>query len=130
MPTFKLIVSDKETGKSNVYELKDQQANAFIGIKIGEEIDASVFGIDGKVKITGGSDRAGFPMRSDVKGGVKKHILLTNGIGFRSKESGARRRKLVRGNTITEEIYQLNGVLIKSTKKENNVAENTETIWS
>ena len=125
MPTFKLIVSDKETGKSNVYELKDQQANALIGIKIGEEIDASVLGLEGKVKITGGSDRSGFPMRSDVKGGVKKHILLTKGVGFRSEESGERRRKLVRGNTITEDIYQLNSVLIKTTKKENDVAENT-----
>ncbi|MCP8304685.1 MAG: 30S ribosomal protein S6e [archaeon] len=125
MPTFKLVISDQETGKSNVYEIKDPQAHALIGLKIGDEIDASVLGIDGKVKITGGSDRAGFPMRSDVKGGVKKYVLLTKGVGFRPKNKGERRRKLVRGNTITEGIYQVNGILIKTAKKEDEVAEDT-----
>ncbi len=125
MPTFKLIVSDQETGKSDVYELKDPQARALVGLKIGDEIDASVLELDGKVKITGGSDRAGFPMRSDVQGGVKKYVLLTKGVGFRPKNKGERRRKLVRGNTITEEIYQVNGILIKTTKKENEIGKDT-----
>jgi len=128
MPTFKLIISDQETGKSNVYELKDPQAHALIGLKIGDEVDASVLGVEGKVKITGGSDRAGFPMRSDVQGGVKKYVLMTKGVGFKSKNKGERRRKLVRGNTITEDIYQVNGILIKTIKKENEIAEDTKTI--
>lgn len=128
MPTFKLIISEQETGKSNVYEIKDAPALTMIGLKIGDEIDASVLGIDGKIKITGGSDRAGFPMRSDVKGGVKKYVLLTKGVGFKPKNKGERRRKLVRGNTITEEIYQLNGILIKTVKKEDEVAGDTSTI--
>ncbi|MCP8310194.1 MAG: 30S ribosomal protein S6e [Candidatus Methylarchaceae archaeon HK02M1] len=128
MPTFKLIISEQETGKSNVYEIKDAPALTLIGLKIGDEIDASVLGIDGKIKITGGSDRAGFPMRSDVKGGVKKYVLLTKGVGFKPKNKGERRRKLVRGNTITEEIYQLNGILIKTVKKEDEVAGDTSTI--
>ena len=125
MPTFKLVISDQETGKSNVYELKDPQAHAMIGLKIGDQIDASVLGVDGKVKITGGSDRAGFPMRSDVQGGVKKYVLLTKGVGFRPKNKGERRRKLVRGNTITEDIYQVNGVLIKTTEKDSENAKDT-----
>jgi len=125
MPTFKLIVSDQETGKSDMYELKDPLARALVGLKIGDEIDASVLELDGKVKITGGSDRAGFPMRSDVQGGVKKYVLLTKGVGFRPKNKGERRRKLVRGNTITEEIYQVNGILIKTTKKENEIGKDT-----
>jgi small subunit ribosomal protein S6e len=108
-----LIVSDKETGKSSVYELKDPQALALVGLKIGDEMDASVLGIDGRIKITGGSDRAGFPMRMDVMGGGKRYALLTKGVGFRSKRKGERRRKLVRGNTITEDIYQVNALLIK-----------------
>lgn len=128
MPTFKLIISEQETGKSNVYEIKDAPALTLIGLKIGDEIDASVLGIDGKIKITGGSDRAGFPMRSDVKGGVKKYVLLTKGVGFKPKNKGERRRKLVRGNTITEEIYQLNGILIKTVKKEDEVPGDTSTI--
>lgn len=123
MPTFKLIVSDKETGKSSVYELKDPQARALVGLKIGDEIDASVLGIQGKIKITGGSDRAGFPMRSDVMGGVKKYVLLSKGVGFKPKNKGERKRKLVRGNTITEDIYQINAVIVKGKE----VAKDTTT---
>ncbi|MGQ9718894.1 MAG: S6e family ribosomal protein [Nitrososphaerales archaeon] len=113
MPAFKLIISDKETGKSSVHELKDLQALALVGLKIGDEIDASVLGIEGRIKITGGSDRAGFPMRGDILGGGKRYALLTKGVGFRSKRKGERRRKLVRGSTITEDIYQVNALLIK-----------------
>ncbi|MGB9659611.1 MAG: 30S ribosomal protein S6e [Nitrososphaerales archaeon] len=121
-----MVVSDKETGKSNVYELKDPQSRALVGLKIGDEIDASVLGIKGKIKITGGSDRAGFPMRSDVMGGVKKYALLTKGVGFKPKNKGERRRKLVRGNIITEDIYQVNAVLVKEKGKE--VAKDTKTV--
>ncbi len=126
LPTFKLIVSDKETGKSSVYELKDPQSRALVGLKIGDEIDASVLGIKGRIKITGGSDRAGFPMRSDVMGGVKRYVLLTKGVGFKPKNKGERRRKLVRGNIITEDIYQVNAVLVKEKGKE--VAKDTTTV--
>jgi len=58
--------------------------------------------------ITGGSDKAGFPMRPDTLGGGKNYVLLTQGVGFRTKEEGAKKRKLVRGNLITEETYQVN----------------------
>ena len=126
LPNFKLIVSDKETGKSSVHELKDPQARALVGLKIGDEIDASVLGIKGKIKITGGSDRAGFPMRSDVMGGVKRYILLTKSVGFEPKMKGERRRKLVRGNTITEDIYQVNAVIVEEKGKE--VAKDTKTV--
>jgi small subunit ribosomal protein S6e len=79
-----------------------------LGRKIGEVIDGSTIGVAGKVKITGGSDKAGFPMRADALGGGKNYVLLTKGVGFRTNEEGAKKRKLVRGNTITEETYQVN----------------------
>ncbi len=41
-------------------------------------MDSSIFGFkDGKIKVTGGSDKSGTPMRSDLHGGVKKYILMT-----------------------------------------------------
>lgn len=114
MVNFKVIISHRGTGKSLVRELKDRDARVLVGMHIGEEFDSSVLGIEGgRVKITGGSDRAGFPMRRDIMGGVKSYVLLTEGIGFRSGEKGEKRRKLVRGSIITEEIYQVNAVLTK-----------------
>ncbi|MDV3278425.1 MAG: 30S ribosomal protein S6e [Nitrososphaerales archaeon] len=107
MAQFKLVVSDSKTRKAESKEVKDAEAQPFVGRKLGEVVDASSIGL-GKVKITGGSDRAGFPMRSDVLGGGKKYVLLTAGVGFHSDVEGVKKRRLVRGNTITEEIYQVN----------------------
>jgi small subunit ribosomal protein S6e len=107
---FKLVVSDTK-GRTIAQELKDRAAQPLLGSRIGGVIDASVIGVaGGKLKITGGSDKSGTPMRSDVHGGVKKYVLLSTGVGNRSE---ARVRKLVRGNMVTEEIYQLNCMLIE-----------------
>ncbi len=113
MASFKLVVADPKTRKSQSIDVNDPQAQSFLGLKVGEEIDGTMFGLQGRIRITGGSDKAGFPMRPDVSGGVKSYVLLTEGIGFRKGAgSGKKKRKLVRGNTVTEEIYQLNAVLI------------------
>jgi len=107
---FKLIISDRK-GKTTAQELKDKAAQPLLGTKIGSIIDSSIVGVaGGKLKITGGSDKSGTPMRADVHGGVKKYVLLSTGVGNRSE---ARVRKLVRGNMVTEEIYQVNSMLIE-----------------
>src|SRR5580658_3655976 len=110
MAQFKIVVSDPKSGKSEVMEAKDSTAQIFVGRKVGEVVDLSVVGQNYKVKITGGSDKAGFPMRRDVLGSGKRYVLLTEGTGFRHSVEGEKRRKLVRGGTVTEEIYQLNVV--------------------
>jgi small subunit ribosomal protein S6e len=107
---FKLTISDK-SGKTIAQELKDKSAQPLLGTKVGSILDSSIVGVaGGKLKITGGSDKSGTPMRPDVHGGVKKYVLLSTGVGNRSE---ARIRKLVRGNMVTEEIYQLNSVLVE-----------------
>ena len=125
MAQFKLIISDRK-GRTIAQELKDRTAQPLLGTKVGSIIDSSSVGIaGGKLKITGGSDRSGTPMRPDVHGGVKKYVLLSTGVGNRSE---ARVRKLVRGNMVTEEIYQLNTMLIEGTLPEKQEAvESTGT---
>jgi small subunit ribosomal protein S6e len=109
---FKVVISDSK-GNSTSREIKDKSAQPILGAKIGDVMDSSIFGFqDGKIKLTGGSDKSGTPMRSDLHGGVKKYILMTSGVGARKLDTGERKRKLVRGNLITEEIYQLNCQLI------------------
>jgi small subunit ribosomal protein S6e len=125
---FKLIVSDRK-GRTIAQELKDRTAQPLLGTRVGSTIDSSIVGVaGGKLKITGGSDRTGTPMRADVHGGVKKYVLLSTGVGNRSEE---RVRKLVRGNMVTEEIYQLNSMLIEGVlpeKQEESVeSSRTET---
>src|SRR3990172_2239312 len=109
MAKFKLIISDPTTGKSAVSEIEGSRAHALVGRSLGETIDGSALGIgQGRFLISGGCDRNGIPMRADVHGGVKKYVVLSSGPGFRPKEHGERRRKLVRGRIITDETYQIN----------------------
>jgi small subunit ribosomal protein S6e len=75
---------------------------------MGNETDAVIVGLKGKLKITGGSDKSGVPMRSDIHGAARKRILITKGVGLQDVETGQRIRKLMRGNIISEEIYQVN----------------------
>ena len=114
MPKFKVVVSDKE-GKS--YQL-EVETSALIGKKIGDVIDGSLIGLDGyKLKITGGSDKCGFPMRPDIPGAGVKRALLSKGPGYRPKERGIRKRKSVRGNTISEDIVQVNTKIVEYGEK-------------
>ena len=86
-------------GKSISREIKDISAQPLLGSRVGDVLDSSIIGIGaGKMKITGGSDKSGTPMRGDVHGGVKKYVLLSRGVGMKNSLEGARIRKLVRGN--------------------------------
>jgi len=110
LAAFKLTISDKK-GKSITRELKDKDVNPLLGLQIGTETDAAIVGQPGKMRITGGSDKSGVPLRADIHGGARKYILLSKGVGLQDAEKGQRFRKLIRGNLITEEVYQINCAL-------------------
>jgi small subunit ribosomal protein S6e len=115
MPSFKFVVSHK--GKSYQVE-KDQKDAPVMGKKIGEKISGEFLGLGGyELQITGGSDKDGFPMRPDVEGVVRRRIMLTKGIGFRADVKGLRRRKMVRGNTVAQDIMQINCKVVKAGEK-------------
>jgi len=107
LANFKLTISDVK-GKSITKELKDSDANPLLGLQLGNETNATIVGLTGNLKLTGGSDKSGVPMRNDVHGSARKYILLSKGVGLQNAETGQRVRKLMRGNTISEEIYQIN----------------------
>jgi len=107
LANFKLTISDTK-GKSVSKELKDSDANPLLGLQLGNETDASIVGLTGKLRLTGGSDKSGVPMRSDLHGGARKRVLLVKGVGLQDAEHGTRKRKLMRGNLVSEEIYQVN----------------------
>ncbi len=124
MAKFKVIVSDPETGKSNAVELEGNRAAPLVGTRIGETVDGSIVGSAGhKMLITGGSDKDGFPMRPDVHGGVKKGIILSGGVGFKPRAKGERRRKTIRGDTITDDIVQINMKIVEKPKKADEAKE-------
>jgi small subunit ribosomal protein S6e len=113
---FKLIVSQGEN--SHQMEVEGVEAKKFIGLKIGEEFDAAPVGLAGyTLLITGGSDKNGFPMKKDVDGPRRIKSLLSGGVGFKPQRKGQRRRKTVRGNTISDDIVQINTIVVKKGTK-------------
>ena len=118
MAKFKIIVSDPDSGTSKTVELEGTRAVPLIGRRVGEVLDGAIAGLSGhKVQITGGSDKDGFPMRSDVHGGVRRKVILGGGVGFNPRDEGQRKRKMVRGNVITDEIVQINMKIVEKPKQ-------------
>jgi small subunit ribosomal protein S6e len=118
MAKFKVIVSDPEAGTSKIVELEEARAAPFIGRKIGESVDGAVVDLPAhKLKITGGSDRDGVPIRPNVHGGARRKVILSGGVGFKPHRKGERKRKTVRGNSITDEIVQINTKITEKPKK-------------
>ncbi|HLC22421.1 MAG TPA: S6e family ribosomal protein, partial [Candidatus Nanoarchaeia archaeon] len=58
--------------------------------------------------IRGASDFAGFPLRKDVEGPVRKKVLMGHGVGNRTGGNNLKFRKTVSGNAITPRTVQVN----------------------
>lgn len=112
-------VIGSEDGKSYQVELEEQQVQALTGLKIGDEVDGSVLGLKGyTLRITGGSDTEGFPMRASLEGTGRKKLLLEGGTGAKDLEDGERKRKSVRGNTVSGQLSQVNMKVVDAGDKD------------
>jgi small subunit ribosomal protein S6e len=113
---FKLVISEGKN--SHQMEVPATESKQLVGLRIGEEFDASNIGLNGyTLKITGGSDKNGFPMKKDVDGPRRIKSLLSGGTGFKPKRDGQRRRKTVRGNTVSDDIVQISAIVAQKGKK-------------
>jgi small subunit ribosomal protein S6e len=108
MANFKIVVSDPKSKKAFQKEI-EQKASGLVGKRIGENVKGDAWGFQGyEFQVTGGSDSDGFPMRKDFGGQGRKRLLLSYGPGFKPGARGQRKRKSVRGNTISASISQVN----------------------
>jgi small subunit ribosomal protein S6e len=118
MPAFKLVLSDPRSGRSRQLEIKDPDSQRLLGLRIGDVVDASLLGEALKlpngfrIRITGGSGIEGAPMLPTITGPVKRYALLRGPPGYHPKNRGIRRRKLVRGDTVSDQVVQLNAVIL------------------
>ncbi|MHA1594706.1 MAG: 30S ribosomal protein S6e [Candidatus Baldrarchaeia archaeon] len=118
MVEMKLVISVPKTGRAYQVTLDESKCRVLIGKKIGDIVPGDPLGFPGyEFEIRGGTDKDGFPMRPDIHGGVRRRVLLSGPPGFHPKRKGERRKKTVRGNTITEDIVQVNVKVIKEGPK-------------
>ncbi|MEJ8543414.1 30S ribosomal protein S6e [Methanothermobacter wolfeii] len=113
---FKIVISDKE--KSVQMEVDPSESRGLVGLSIGDEFEGSIIGLEGyKLKITGGSDKNGFPMKRTIPGARRVRSLVSGGVGYKPARKGERRRKTFRGNTVSDDIVQINTVVIEKGEK-------------
>jgi small subunit ribosomal protein S6e len=141
--TFVAVVNDTDPandGRSYNMTVSGNNLSQFLGKKIGDVVDGIFVGegeltLAGyKLEVTGGSDKTGTPMRSDLSGGVRQSILVTQSTGFkghslvhktkggeqkrfRYKPDGMRKRRYFRGNTITQDTRQINLKVVEAANK-------------
>lgn len=117
MVAFKVVIGTKD-GKCVQKEVAEADAKNLIGKKVGDTIKGESISLTGyEFEITGGSDHAGFPMRKDISGAVRKRILAVKAVGLKKKAKGIRQRKTVCGNIIHAKISQINLKVLKEGKE-------------
>ncbi len=100
MAMVKLVINDAKTGKSYAKETNLD----LVGMKIGDRVPGDSIGLKGyELMITGGSDSAGFPMRKDIPGALRKRALVDSGLG-----NGIKIRKTFCGNAFDVNSLQAN----------------------
>ena len=118
MVEFKVVINDVKNGKSYQVPVAGHHANSLVGKKIGDEVDGIFISLPGyKLQITGGTDKDGFAMRHDLPGISRRRLLLSEGLGFKPKENGMRKKKSVKGNTVNLDIVQINMKVVKYSSK-------------
>ena len=112
---MKVTIGTKD-GETFQTEVEDN--SQLIGKEIGEEFDGGLVGIPGyTLEITGGSDKAGFPMRKSIEGSERQRVLIEDGSGIQAEEKGTKHRKSVRGRTVSGQIEQLNTTVVEEGSK-------------
>jgi len=118
MPNFQFIVSDPTKRKAYKVEVDHDKAVGLVGKTIGQKFNGDILGLSGyELQITGGTDKDGFPMHVQVHGPGRKKLVLAHPPGFHPKIKGQRKRKMVRGNTISPDIRQINCKIVKTGAK-------------
>ena len=106
------------TDDGQTFQTEIEESAKLVGKEIGDEFDGGIVGLSGyTLKITGGSDRSGFPMRETIEGSERERVLIEEGSGIDVSEDGVRERKSVRGKRVSDEIQQLNTRVVEEGSK-------------
>ncbi|TLD05297.1 uncharacterized protein PgNI_09789 [Pyricularia grisea] len=99
---MKFNISNPSTGAQKLVEVEDERKlRFFMEKRMGAEVSAEPLGDEWKgyiLKITGGNDKQGFPMKQGVLLPNRTRLLLSEGHScYRPRRTGERKRKSVRG---------------------------------
>lgn len=115
---MKLNVSYPANGTQKLYEFDDERKlRVFMEKRMGNEVPADSLGDEWKgyiVRITGGNDKQGFPMKQGVMLPTRVRLLLADGHScYRPRRTGERKRKSVRGCIVGQDLSVLALSIVK-----------------
>ena len=120
---MKINIANPATGAQKSFLIDDEKKyRIFYDKKMAQEVSADKLGDEFKgyvLKITGGNDKQGFPMKQGVLVNHRVRLLLGKGHScFRERRSGERKRKSVRGCIVGSDISALSCVVVKQGEKD------------
>jgi len=120
---MKLNISNPATGAQKLIDVEDEKKlRAFMDKRISQEVDASCLGNEWKgytVRISGGNDKQGFPMKQGILTSNRVRLLMARGTScYRERRSGERRRKSVKGCIVDSSLSVLALVITKKGEAE------------
>ncbi|XP_069700550.1 small ribosomal subunit protein eS6 [Periplaneta americana] len=115
---MKLNVSYPASGCQKLFEVTDEhKLRIFYEKRMGSEVEADALGDEWKgyiVRIAGGNDKQGFPMKQGVLTNGRVRLLLSKGHScYRPRRDGERKRKSVRGCFVDSNLSVLALVIVK-----------------
>jgi len=120
---MKLNIANPATGAQKLIDLDEERRyRIFYDKKMSTEVPADSIGDEWKgyvLRITGGNDKQGFPMKQGVLLPYRVRLLLADGHScYRPRRSGERKRKSVRGCIVGPDIAVLSLVIVKQGEQE------------
>ncbi|NXD74090.1 RS6 protein, partial [Eolophus roseicapillus] len=118
-----LNISFPATGCQKLIEVDDERKlRTFYEKRMATEVAADSLGEEWKgyvVRISGGNDKQGFPMKQGVLTHGRVRLLLSKGHScYRPRRTGERKRKSVRGCIVDANLSVLNLVIVKKGEKD------------
>jgi len=115
---MKLNISYPANGSQKLIEVEDdRKLRVFMEKRMGNEVPADSLGDEWKgyiVRITGGNDKQGFPMKQGVMLPTRVKLLLADGHScYRPRRTGERKRKSVRGCIVGQDLSVLALSIVK-----------------
>ncbi|KAF9225624.1 putative RPS6B-40s ribosomal protein S6 [Gyrodon lividus] len=120
---MKLNIANPATGQQKTINIdEERRIRVFYDKKISQEVEADSIGDEFKgyiLRITGGNDKQGFPMKQGVLLPYRVRLLLADGHScYRTRRDGERKRKSVRGCIVGPDIAVLSVVIVKQGEDE------------
>merc|ERR1711994_1153880 len=115
---MKLNVSYPANGTQKLIEMEDEiKLRFFYGKRMAQEVSAECLGEQWKgyvIRISGGNDKQGFPMKQGVMTNGRVRLLLSKGHScYRPRRTGERKRKSVRGCIVDGNLSVLSMAIVK-----------------